>query len=85
MRAYDAAWRAVEAAVTEAGGHAWRFRSADDANVFTEFIEFRAEDPRERPGVSSTMEALDALGPGTTEEWVEPNDRPLDRHAPPDS
>lgn len=81
VRTYDDAWRAVEGAVTAAGGHAWRFRSAEDVNLYTEFLEYRGDsDPRVRPEVSSSLEALDTLGPGLTEEWVDPIRRP-DSHS----
>ncbi len=73
---YDSAWRELETAVTGTGGHAWRFRSAEDADLYIEFLEFRAAaDPRSRSDVRSALRALDSLAPGPAEEWVDATPR----------
>lgn len=74
---YDTAWRALESAVVGAGAHAWRFRSPDDSALHLEFIEFRASaDPRTRNDVASGLRALDAIAPGSPEEWIDSAPRP---------
>ncbi len=74
---YESAWRELETAVTATGSHAWRFRSADDADLYIEFLEFRASaDPRSRPDVQSALQAMEALAPGSVEEWVDAIPRP---------
>lgn len=74
---YDALWGALHAAATEHGAHAWRFRSADVADVYLEFLEFGAEtDIRATPSVLAGIQALHRhFGdvypmPKTIEEWV---------------
>ncbi|MBV9774236.1 MAG: hypothetical protein JO040_09825 [Gemmatimonadetes bacterium] len=75
---YDAAWDALRTAATSRGGHAWRFLSADEEDVFLEFLEFGMEsDLRADPDVLSAIQELHrSFGgvypiPKTIEEWVE--------------
>lgn len=76
--AYDAAWEALRAAATTLGGHAWRFLSADEEDVFLEFLEFGMEsDLRADPDVLGAIQELHrSFGgvypiPKTIEEWIE--------------
>ncbi|HEX7117266.1 MAG TPA: hypothetical protein VF212_00660 [Longimicrobiales bacterium] len=71
--AYDELWERVRAAVTDAGGHAWRFCSARRQDAFLEFIESRALDAMLEDGrvERARLELDGAFGRGTTEEWEE--------------
>jgi hypothetical protein len=70
--AYERGWAGVQAAARALGGRAWRFRSALDGSTFIEFLEFAAAgDPRADAGFAGQLAALDALHPGTAEEWTD--------------
>ncbi|HEX6939241.1 MAG TPA: hypothetical protein VF158_07500 [Longimicrobiales bacterium] len=70
---YDGLWSRVRAAVDEAGGHAWRFRSARRQDTYLEFIESRELDRvLEGRRVAAARLDLDAVfGPGDPEAWEE--------------
>jgi hypothetical protein len=75
--AYDAGWKRLHAAATASGGHAWRFASAGEANLYLEFLEFAAaRDLREDPEILASLQALhQKFGdpyppPRTIEEWI---------------
>lgn len=70
---YLAGWRRLQTAFTNAGGHAWIFRSANRQDQFLEFLEspnlgaLLAE-----PEIAAALEALEvAFGEGSFEEWEE--------------
>ena len=74
---YDAAWLRLHAVATAGGGHAWRFASASDANLYLEFLEFAAaRDLRENPEILASLQALHQNfgdpypAPTTIEEWI---------------
>ncbi len=74
---YDSAWLRLHAAATAGGGHAWRFASASEANLYLEFLEFAAaRDLREEPEILASLQALHrSFGdpyppPRTIEEWI---------------
>ncbi len=57
---YDTAWLRLHAAATERGAHAWRFLSAERADLYIEFLEFGAEkDPRADPAVAGALRQLE--------------------------
>jgi hypothetical protein len=69
--AYDAAWLRLKELVVGAGGHAWRFRSREDAAERIEFLEFaEGTDPREGEHGDRLLRSLDGFGVGRVEEWV---------------
>ena len=75
---YDAAWGQLHAAATALDAHAWRFASADEPEVFLEFLEFGLDrDIRGEPHVVGAIRALHESfhdlypPPKTIEEWVE--------------
>lgn len=71
---YDYAWRRLRMAAKEMGAQAWRFRRAEEAHSFIEFLEFKAEiDPRSSPALASALEELEGIAQGRTEEWVDAN------------
>lgn len=77
-QAYEAAWARLHAAATARGGHAWRFASTDEEDVFLEFLEFGMDnDLRADVAVRAAIQALHASfgdpypPPQTLEEWVE--------------
>ncbi len=74
---YDAAWLRLQTAATAGGGHAWRFVSAGEANLYLEFLEFAAaRDLREDPEILASLQSLhQSFGdpyppPQTIEEWI---------------
>jgi hypothetical protein len=74
---YDAAWLRLHTAATGGGGHAWRFASASEANLYLEFLEFATErDLRADPEIVASLHALHQnFGdpyppPRTIEEWI---------------
>ena len=72
---YEELWTQLVAAVRERGAHAWRFRSELDDAFFIEFLEFGAgADPRQSPAVSGALEALDGMGAGMLEGWIDAED-----------
>ncbi|HEX2092892.1 MAG TPA: hypothetical protein VHG28_10840 [Longimicrobiaceae bacterium] len=81
---YDAAWGVLHTAATSRGAHAWRFRSADVADVYLEFLEFGSDSDLRAD--AETLDAIRALHasfgdpyptPLTLEEWIEiPTARP---------
>ena len=81
---YDAAWGRLHAAATALDAHAWRFASADEEDVYLEFLEFGLD--RDIRGAPDVVDAIRSLHedfhdlyppPKTIEEWVElPSDAP---------
>lgn len=69
---YEAAWELVRDLVRERKAHAWRFRLSDGSRTFLEFIEFGSNvDPRADTPVADAVARLDAIAPGTVEEWTD--------------
>ncbi|MBB4636525.1 hypothetical protein [Longimicrobium terrae] len=78
IREYAELWIALHRAATAKGAHAWHFASADQQNVYMEFLEFGGDaDVRGDPDTVAAIKALhEAFGdpyptPMTLEEWVE--------------
>lgn len=74
---YDTAWLRLHSAATALGGHAWRFVSASEANIYLEFLEFATDrDLRQDPEVLASLSGLhQGFGdpyppPHTLEEWI---------------
>jgi len=79
---YDAVWAELADTAKSLPFHvnAWRFRSAADARLHVEFLEFSGEiDPREDPAVAGSLRKLDAVAPGEAEEWVDVGRTPRSR------
>ena len=75
---YAEAWARLHQAATALGAHAWHFASADQRDVYLEFLEFGEEsDVRSDPATLAAIQELHAhFGeayptPRTLEEWVE--------------
>lgn len=70
---YLAGWRRLQAAFTNAGGHAWIFRASNREDQFLEFLESRDLTALlEEPEIAAALEALDIIfGEGAFEEWEE--------------
>ncbi|HWK90487.1 MAG TPA: hypothetical protein VNP72_10910 [Longimicrobium sp.] len=75
---YAAAWAELHAAATARGAHAWHFASADQRDVYVEFLEFGSDsDVRsDAATVAAIRELHEQFGdpypmPNTLEEWVE--------------
>ncbi|MFS8636533.1 MAG: hypothetical protein FWJ74_00515 [Gemmatimonadota bacterium] len=70
---YETLWDRLRAAVSEAGGRGWRFRSPARPDLYLEFIESRALDAvLANESVAGARRALDeAFGAATAEEWEE--------------
>jgi hypothetical protein len=72
LAACEDTWDELQREVSRAGGRAWRFRSAQTAGQYAEFIEWSGEVPLlDRPAIRASLERLQALAPGSTEEWEE--------------
>lgn len=72
---YEEAWRRLAETVGARGAHAWRFRSEQDPALFVEFLEFGAgADPRDDPSVARALEALEMIGRGDSEGWIDAED-----------
>jgi hypothetical protein len=71
---YELGWRRFVVAATAAGAKAWRFRSAQNAELFMEFLEFDAgADPRREGEVSAAGVDLESFGSSRSEEWIDAN------------
>jgi hypothetical protein len=78
IRDYAELWVSLHRAATARGAHAWHFTSADQPNVYLEFLEFGADsDVRNDTETVAAIKALhERFGepyptPLTLEEWVE--------------
>lgn len=70
LPAYQRLWARVREIAAETGARAWRFRRADQAASFIEFIEFdEARDPRGRQDLRDVGTRMDEISPGIVEEW----------------
>jgi hypothetical protein len=70
--AYESAWRKLRDAMTAAGANAWRFRHASLDRRYLEFVEWTGTvDPTVGGDGEATMAALDAIAPGSKENWTE--------------
>jgi hypothetical protein len=70
MEDYHVAWGVLATIARAAGVNAWRFRSATESDLFMEFLESRAADPRVAGEIDESLTSLERLQPGLTEEWI---------------